>query len=75
MNIQMLHIDSLTPATYNPRKKLKPGDPEFTGEPYRWFRTLKAWALRLFPSGRGTKTCLRRMMDNIFIKTDSAGVL
>ncbi len=29
MNIQKLSIADLNPAKYNPRKKLKPGDPEF----------------------------------------------
>ena len=29
MKIKALPIDSLTPADYNPRKQLQPGDPEF----------------------------------------------
>ena len=29
MNIQIIKIDKLIPATYNPRKDLKPGDPEY----------------------------------------------
>lgn len=29
MNFQIIGIDKLTPAEYNPRKALKPGDPEF----------------------------------------------
>ncbi|MTI71072.1 MAG: DNA modification methylase [Firmicutes bacterium] len=29
MEFKKLNIDSLIPANYNPRKKLKPGDPEF----------------------------------------------
>ena len=29
MEFKKLPIDSLVPASYNPRKKLKPGDSEF----------------------------------------------
>lgn len=29
MVFKKLKIDTLIPAKYNPRKKLKPGDPEF----------------------------------------------
>ena len=29
MNIQTIRIDKLIPATYNPRKDLKPNDPEY----------------------------------------------
>ena len=29
MDIQTLPVDKLVPADYNPRKDLKPGDPEY----------------------------------------------
>ena len=29
MNIEKISVDQLKPAKYNPRKDLKPGDPEF----------------------------------------------
>ena len=29
MDIQTLPVDKLIPANYNPRKDLKPGDPEY----------------------------------------------
>jgi len=29
MEIQKISVERLIPATYNPRKDLKPGDPEF----------------------------------------------
>ena len=29
MNIEKIRVDQLKPAKYNPRKDLKPGDPEF----------------------------------------------
>ena len=29
MNMQTLPVDKLIPADYNPRKDLKPGDPEY----------------------------------------------
>ena len=29
MNIQKIKLSDLNPAVYNPRKELKPGDPEF----------------------------------------------